>query len=435
MCFDTKSRRLKAGACPSLFSWSKTNPERSLPEKKKQIEELNAILESELTDTASEGEGKFDLTDKEDFVSRATQVNVEMPCDHRFSVRVLLDLADTQAREENYFNHLTGFNSYAKFQEVLKFVLPGGDRKNIVYWNTKVSKNKKIGTSLLFDSDEESAQSDGSDSDSDSGTERNHILTVEDEFLLVLMKLRLGLTNLDLAIRFRVSEATVSNTFITWLNFLYIRLGTLKVWPHRRVILDNMPKKFKEEHPNNIIIIDCTELKIQCPSSLVLQSQSYSNYKSTNTLKSLVGVDPKGGFMFVSQLYTGSISDKQIVTRSGFLELLSSKKEVSEVEDGDSIMADKGFDIEEDLKNIGLQLNIPPFLKDKPQFNENEVIRTQTIAKHRIHVERAIGKVRNFLIFNTRIPISSLGTINQLWTVCCLLSNFMNPVLTDEEDD
>ena len=52
--------------------------------------------------------------------------------------------------------------------------------------------------------------------------------------------------------------------------------------------------------------------------------------------------------MFVSQLYTGSISDEQIVKRSGFLELLSSKKEVSEVEDGDSIMAVKGFDIEED---------------------------------------------------------------------------------------
>ena len=112
------------------------------------------------------------------------------------------------------------------------------------------------------DSGEESAQSDGSDSDSDSGTDRNHILGIEDEFLLVLMKLCLRLTNLDF--RFRVSEATVSNIFITWLNFLYIRgLGALKVWPHRRVILDNMPSKFKEEHPNNITIIDCTELKIQ----------------------------------------------------------------------------------------------------------------------------------------------------------------------------
>ena len=36
-------------------------------------------------------------------------------------------------------------------------------------------------------------------------------------------------------------------------------------------------------------------------------------------------------------------------------------------------------------------------------------------------MEKAIGIVRNFLIFNTRIPISSLGTINQLWTVRCFL--------------
>ena len=89
-----------------------------------------------------------------------------------------------------------------------------------------------------------------------------------------------------------------------------------------------------------------------------------------------------GGFMFVSQLYTGSISDKQIVSRSGFLDLLSRKKEVSEILEGYSIMADKGFHIGGDLQKIGLQLNIPPFLKEKPQPDESEVIRTQTIAKH-----------------------------------------------------
>ena len=56
--------------------------------EEKQIEELNAILESDLTDTASEREGKFDLTEKK-IVSSATQVNVEiLPCDHRFLVRV-----------------------------------------------------------------------------------------------------------------------------------------------------------------------------------------------------------------------------------------------------------------------------------------------------------------------------------------------------------
>jgi len=395
---------------------------------------VNLLLESELTETASEGEGEYDETGRENFVSRSIQSNIDIPCEHRFSVSVLRDIVHRRGNEKKYFSHLTGFSSYEKFRRVLEFVLPSGHRKNITYWNTKASKERKIDTSLLFDSDQESQSDDdgSSEPEADPGSSRDHVLSVEDEFLLVMMKLRLGLTNLDLAMRFNVAEATISNTFITWLNLLFIQLGTLKIWPHRNVILENMPKKFKEDYPNNIIIIDCTELKIQCPSSLVIQSQSYSNYKSTNTLKSLVGVDSMGGFMFVSQLYTGSISDKQIVFRSGFLDLLSRKKEVSEILEGDSIMADKGFDIGGDLQKIGLQLNIPPFLKEKPQFNENEVIRTQTIAKHRIHVERAIGKVRRFLIFNSRLPISSLGTINQLWTVCCLLSNFMDPILAEE---
>ena len=398
---------------------------------------MNLLLESELTETASEGEGEYDETGRENFVSLSIQSNIEIPCEHKFSVSVLRDLVHRRGNEKKYFSHLTGFSSYEKFRRVLEFVLPGGHRKNITYWNTKASKVRKIDTSLLFDSDQESQSDDdgSSEPEADPGSSRDHVLSVEDEFLLVMMKLRLGLTNLDLAMRFNVAEATISNTFITWLNLLFIQLGTLKIWPHRNVILENRPKKVKEDYPNNIIIIDCTELKIQCPSSLVIQSQSYSNYKSTNTLKSLVGVDSMGGFMFVSQLYTGSISDKQIVFRSGFLDLLSRKKEVSEILEGDSIMADKGFDIGGDLQKIGLQLNIPPFLKEKPQFNENEVIRTQTIAKHRIHVERAIGKVRRFLIFNSRLPISSLGTINQLWTVCCLLSNFMDPILAEEVKD
>ena len=313
---------------------------------------------------------------------------------------------------DKYFKHFSGFNSYTKFKTALEFIVQDLDRKHIVYWSTKKGKEQKVDTSSLFDSNHSDSNSDEDENDSsnDISPPRQHVLSMEDEFLLVMMKLRLGLTNLDIAMRFRISEGTVFDIFPTWINFLYVRLGSLKIWPTRGVILDNMPKKIKEEYPNTIIIIDCTEIRIHCPSTLVLQSQSYSNYKSRNTLKSLVGVDSRGGFMFVSQLYTGSISDKQIVSRSGFLDVLKAKKETLEALDGDSIMADKGFDIEEDLQKSGLQ-------------------KTQTIAKHRIHVERAIGKVRNFLIFRSKLPISVLGVVNQIWTVCCLLRGFMEPLL------
>ena len=108
------------------------------------------------------------------------------------------------------------------------------------------------------------------------------------------------------------------------------------------------------------------------PSALQKHSESYSTYKSHTTLKCLLSVDPKGDVMFVSQLYEGSISDKQIVTRSGFLEVLKHKIAVREIKEGDAVMADKGFDIDDKLKELKLELNIPPYLKDKLGFEEDE---------------------------------------------------------------
>ena len=114
--------------------------------------------------------------------------------------------------------------------------------------------------------------------------------------------------------------------------------------------------------------------------------------------------------------------------RSGF-SVLREKVIAGEIKKGGSIMADKGFDIQNDLKKLDLLLNIPPFLKDKVGFEEDDVIKTQTIARHRIHVERAIYKIRRFRIFHSVIPVYMFGIINQIWLVACLLSNFQNPVL------
>ena len=103
--------------------------------------------------------------------------------------------------------------------------------------------------------------------------------------------------------------------------------------------------------------------------------------------------------MFVSQLFEGSISDKQIVQRSGFLETVKQKVQCGELKEGDAIMADKGFDIGDDLAKLKLKCNIPPFLKDKLGFEEGDVIKTQTIAQHRIHVKKSYresSEIQNF---------------------------------------
>ena len=87
---------------------------------------------------------------------------------------------------------------------------------------------------------------------------KDHQLDIEDQFLMFMMRLRLGLTITDLSFRFSLSKSTVSTILTTWLNYLFIHLGHLRIWPHRNVLVSHMPKDFKEKYPNKVCIIDCT---------------------------------------------------------------------------------------------------------------------------------------------------------------------------------
>ena len=70
----------------------------------------------------------------------------------------------------------------------------------------------------------------------------------------------------------------------------------------------------------------------------------YSHYKSHVTYKGLISVSPSDSITFVSELYDGSISDKEIVRKFGILE-----KELWFP--GDSVIVDRGFTIENNLKD------------------------------------------------------------------------------------
>ena len=341
-------------------------------------------------------------------------------------------LTTTAKKHEKLFAHFTGFSSQEHLLKTLNF-LPNLDQKNLVYWGTKEARNQLLEMERILNDENDTNDSMGLECrprERKIGTINNHKLPVKDEILLVMMKLCMGLSDIDLGERFNLSQSTVSGILITWINYLYIVLGSLKIWPTCEISFKNAPRDVNEKYRNNIIIIDATENNIQVPRSLQKQSETYSNYKGRTTLKCLIGVDPRGGVMFVSQLYGGSISNKKIVRRSGSLEILKQKLQSSEILPGDTIMADKGFDIDEELKELGLCLNIPPYLKEKNCFSESDVIRTQTIAMQRIHVERAISKIKRFRILHSVIPIALMGTINQIWTVICLLSNFQNPILS-----
>ena len=296
----------------------------------------------------------------------------------------------------------TGFPNREVYKAVLTYLNAGPNGENLVY--TRNDSRPDIESTPLRK------------------IGRPRKLTPTNQFFLFLCRVRVGLFERDLAYRFNIFVGTVSNTIVSWVNFLCLRLGSLSIWPSKEKIVETMPDSFKSKYKETRVIIDCTEIKVEMPSSLVLKSQTYSNYKSAKTLKGLVGISPSGSLTFISQLYTGSVSDREITERCGILKM--------PFQAGDTVMADKGFDIQDLLDPISVKLNMPPLLHMQDQMPAQDVVETQQIAAERIHVERAINKIKNFHIFDQIIPLSLAGSINQIWTVCGLLTLFQNPIIS-----
>ena len=85
------------------------------------------------------------------------------------------------------------------------------------------------------------------------------------------------------------------------------------------------------------------------------------------------------------------------------------------VPSGKGVMADRGFEVQDLLVKPGLILNAPPFLGSRKALSESEVQKTPRIARLRIHVERAIGQVKErFSIVRNVIPTALYGSVNQM---------------------
>jgi len=181
---------------------------------------------------------------------------------------------------------------------------------------------------------------------------------VEEEFFLVLCCYKVGPLGEDLAARFRISQSLVSRIIVTWTKFMYHRFKELDIFPDRQTIELHKPACFKNNYKGTTVIIVATEMYIEKPSNPEAQQLTFSTYKNTNTLKALVGI---------SDLYGGCISNKEITSKSGFIDKL---------QQGDEFMADWGFNIQEILALKGVKVNASPFMNQSGQFSEQEMLAT-----------------------------------------------------------
>jgi DDE superfamily endonuclease len=213
------------------------------------------------------------------------------------------------------------------------------------------------------------------------------------KILITLRKFKLNEPNRVLAHMFELSVGQISKIIIDNLPLLTEFFRASIFWPNADAIKLNLPLNFIRRYKNVQSIIDCFEIKIEKPTQALLQSLSYSDYKSANTIKVFISSTPCGYINFISKGYLGRISDKKITEICGYLEVLP---------EGCDVMADRGFKhIESLLLRKKCKLIKPPSTSGNAKFTKSEARQTKQIASLRTNIERVIARIRHFKILSS----------------------------------
>lgn len=215
---------------------------------------------------------------------------------------------------------------------------------------------------------------------------RSHSTTLN--ILITLKKIKLNDPYTILGIHFGMSVANISRIFTRTIPIIADLMQELIVWPPTERLKYHMPIPFRARYSKVVSIIDCLEIQIEKPSNPLHQALTWSQYKNCNTIKYLISCTPDGLVNYISGGYGGRSTDFNITEDCGFLDRLSP---------GMQIMADRGFkNLASLLQQKGCELIRPPSVSSKVQSTKQEVKESKRIAALRIHVERVIGRLREF---------------------------------------
>ncbi|XP_041360664.1 uncharacterized protein LOC121376926 isoform X1 [Gigantopelta aegis] len=246
-------------------------------------------------------------------------------------------------------------------------------------------------------------------------------ISVPNQFFMMLMKLRRHQTYFEMSLMFGISEAGVKNIVFTWISFVSKQWREINIWPPQNLVKHFSPSDFKSKFPTTRLVIDGTECPVKKPKPPRAQQSTFSTYKNRNTVKTLIGASPGGLISYISPTYGGSTSDRQIVERSNLL---------SCVDPGDSIMADKGFNVQDLFAPINVAINIPTFFRKKNRMSGNIVMKDRKISSKRVHIERIIGLGKTYKILCNPLTSTETKLSSDIVFICYMLCNFRTCIVS-----
>ena len=248
---------LKPGSIPTKFCFVQEKTPRKLPAERKSVErnQLTSCVNTPSDDFAetchgiANGNMKLEIEESgEEQLRRKIkelELSLERETARRKTAEVVLEAKRFSVKklrqDPKVFKFYTGFTD-EQFCCLLESF--GDGMSNLTYWGSSSASNSN---------------------NEDIGGSKPEPSRNENELLLALTRLRVGMLELDLAVRFELSRSYVSRIITTWVNAMFHRFKEVEIWPMCEQTLANLPEKVKESCPTLRCIIDATEIYIEQP--------------------------------------------------------------------------------------------------------------------------------------------------------------------------
>ena len=94
-------------------------------------------------------------------------------------------------------------------------------------------------------------------------------------------------------------------------------------------------------------------------------------------------------------------------------------------------LVDRGFNVQDLFLAYHVTVAIPPFTKGKTHFTKVQVEQAKTISRARIHVERAIGRLKEFKLLSHELPLNMLDLADYIWIIAGAITNLQPPLVIE----
>ena len=154
------------------------------------------------------------------------------------------------------------------------------------------------------------------------------------------------------------SDSTQSRIFSAWAVFLSTVFDAVDLSPLPGEESSLLPRDFwASSFQDTVLLGDCTENWISSSENYdILGSATFSSYKNHDTDETGIWSTPYRSLVMCTDTYAGSITDKDLTSGCGVLDMIKEK--------GTTVLTDKGFGIEDLYHSKGLLHNRPPLKFD-----------------------------------------------------------------------